>query len=99
MYYRILKYKLPKLKKVYTYNDVFEELDNWICYNDLPLKGKRYSLKICLNWLNDKNSLIKDNDMIFADVGSLTKDIASKYLNTFDFIEYILKMKQNQKNS
>ena len=99
MYYGILKYKLPRLKKVYTYNDVFEELDNWICYNNLPLKDKRYSLKICLNWLNNENSLIKDNDMIFADVGSLTKDIASKYLNTFDFIEYILKMKQSQKNS
>jgi len=99
MYYRILKDKLQKLKKVYTHNDVFKELDNWICYNNLPLKDKRYSLKICLNWLNGKNSLIKDNDMIFADVGSLTKDIASKYLNTFDFIDYILNMKQNQKNS
>ena len=39
--------------------------------------------------------------MIFANVGSLTKDIASKYLNTFDFIEYIIKErnKMDQKNS
>ncbi len=97
MYYRILRHNLKKLKKNYDYNDVYEELENWIYYEKLPLKDKRYSLKVCLNWVNDEINLVKDKDMIFANVGSLTKDIASKYLNTFDFIECVLIT--NQKNS
>lgn len=101
MYYRILQYNLRNLRKNYAYDDVYEELKNWIHYDKVPLKDKKYSLNVCLNWLNNEIYLVKDKDMIFANVGSLTKDIASKYLNTFDFIEYIIKErnKMDQKNS
>lgn len=94
MYYKLPKDCLNELQKFYDYPDVYEELNCWTEYNKLPLKDRKINLNICLNWVDDTVCLIKEKDMIFANVGSLTKDIAPKYLNTFYFIKDIIKARK-----
>ena len=69
--------KIPKIiKKLREY---------WINYNKIPLKSRNVNLKYALKWSKNKNHIISK----LKESGPYTVNIAGKYLNTIEFIEYI----------
>ncbi|KEH89564.1 hypothetical protein Z967_08230 [Clostridium novyi A str. 4540] len=65
----------------------------WVEYENIPLKSKDIKLKYALNWI-DKISISKIRS-ILATNGPYNINIASKYLNTLEFVTFITYMKTN----